>query len=173
MSGRLLVDLAALTANYQSYCALSPGLTGAVVKADAYGLGAARVASALNVAGCNDFFVATAEEGQSIEDVYEDAIWAFDVRGLSQGVMNILAVALRESGASEDELHMLRFRWENNLDPDTPVRQMQLPFTPNSSEGRQVRAALQNVKELRKELGWNRLSKLPRDRSMASGSAQD
>ena len=102
-----------------------------------------------------------AEEGQSIEDVYEDAIWAFDVRGLSQGVMNILAVALRESGASEDELHMLRFRWENNLDPDTPVRQMQLPFTPNSSEGRQVRAALQNVKELRKELGWNRLSKLP------------
>jgi len=32
-----------------------------VVKADAYGLGVARVAPALEKAGCRDFFVATTE----------------------------------------------------------------------------------------------------------------
>jgi alanine racemase len=40
--------------------------TGAVVKADAYGLGAARTARALAKAGARRFFVAAAEEGASI-----------------------------------------------------------------------------------------------------------
>ena len=73
MRGRLLVDLAALTANYQSYCALSPGTTAAVVKADAYGLGASRVAPALQDAGCQTFFVALAEEGEALRAALPDA----------------------------------------------------------------------------------------------------
>jgi alanine racemase len=79
MRGRLLVDLAALTANYQSYCALSPALTGAVVKADAYGLGAAMVAPALSAVGCDNFFVAVAEEGESLRTVLPRArIFVFE-----------------------------------------------------------------------------------------------
>ena len=35
---------------------------GAVVKADAYGLGLAAIAPALHAAGCRDFFVADVEE---------------------------------------------------------------------------------------------------------------
>ena len=73
MRGRLLVDLAALTANYQSYCALSPGTTGAVVKADAYGLGAATVAPTLRDAGCDTFFVAQVEEGEALRSALPDA----------------------------------------------------------------------------------------------------
>lgn len=59
---RLLVDLAALRANYRTLAATAPG-AGAVVKADGYGLGARRVAEALHREGCADFFVATVAEG--------------------------------------------------------------------------------------------------------------
>ena len=59
---RLTVDLAALRANYRTLAAAAPG-TGAVVKADGYGLGARRVAEALRREGCADFFVATVAEG--------------------------------------------------------------------------------------------------------------
>ena len=79
MRGRLLVDLAALTANYQSYCAIKPGVIGAVVKADAYGLGAAMVAPALQAAGCDTFFVAIAEEGELLRSVVPEArIFVFE-----------------------------------------------------------------------------------------------
>lgn len=42
------------------------GETGAAVKADAYGLGAAEVAPALAAAGCRHFFVAHAAEGMAV-----------------------------------------------------------------------------------------------------------
>lgn len=64
---RLTVDLAALAENYRALCRLAPGAQVAgVVKADAYGLGVARVAEALHGAGCRSFFVATAEEGAAL-----------------------------------------------------------------------------------------------------------
>lgn len=59
----LLIDLEAICANWRALNAQSGGRAGAVVKADAYGLGAARVALALAEAGARDFFVAAAEEG--------------------------------------------------------------------------------------------------------------
>ena len=43
-----------------------PTAVAAVVKADAYGLGAARVAPALAGAGCDSFFVARLEEGVAL-----------------------------------------------------------------------------------------------------------
>lgn len=56
---RLAIDTAALTANWRALDALSgAAATGAAVKADGYGLGAAVVAPALREAGCRDFFVA-------------------------------------------------------------------------------------------------------------------
>src|SRR5690606_26613062 len=55
----LAIDLDAIVANYRALGArLSPARPAAVVKADAYGLGAGPVAEALARAGCTDFFVA-------------------------------------------------------------------------------------------------------------------
>lgn len=67
-TGTLTVDLDALVANWRALDALSgAGVeTGACVKADGYGLGAARVARALAGAGVRRFFVAVAEEGAAI-----------------------------------------------------------------------------------------------------------
>lgn len=65
---RLAIDLDAVIANWRALDALSaPSVqTGAVVKADAYGLGVAPVARALARAGARRFFVAVAEEGESV-----------------------------------------------------------------------------------------------------------
>ena len=63
----LVVDLAAVVANWR---ALRDRLSGAecaaVVKANAYGLGATWVARALAEAGCTSFFVASLEEGVAL-----------------------------------------------------------------------------------------------------------
>lgn len=63
----LTIDLAALAANWTALARQAPGARpGAVVKADAYGLGAALVAPALYAAGARDFFVALASEGRAL-----------------------------------------------------------------------------------------------------------
>lgn len=74
-SGRALlrVDLSAIIENYEAMktaCARKgrPVVVSAVVKADAYGLGAKHVARALYGAGCRNFFVATAHEGKALRD---------------------------------------------------------------------------------------------------------
>lgn len=66
----LTIDMAAIAANWKALAARAPGARpGAVVKADSYGLGAARVAGALYAAGARDFFVAQAGEGRAIRPV--------------------------------------------------------------------------------------------------------
>lgn len=63
----LSIDLSAISANWRALAALAPGArTGAVVKADAYGLGVAPVVPALTAAGVREFFTFTAREGQAI-----------------------------------------------------------------------------------------------------------
>ncbi|MDK3071912.1 alanine racemase [Sedimentitalea sp. JM2-8] len=59
----LTIDLSAIADNWRALNRLSTCETSAVVKADGYGLGAARVARALAEAGARRFFVAVAEEG--------------------------------------------------------------------------------------------------------------
>ena len=66
MTVRLRVNLPALAANYRKFCAAAVGEVGAVVKADAYGMGALPVARALVAAGCRHLFVARAEEGVAL-----------------------------------------------------------------------------------------------------------
>ncbi len=64
---RATVMIDNITANWRTLDALHPGATtAAVVKADAYGLGAVKVARALRLAGCNTFFVAYVEEGVAL-----------------------------------------------------------------------------------------------------------
>lgn len=62
-TGHLHIDLAALAANWRALDAKARAETGAVVKADGYGLGAGSVAEALATVGARRFFVAVAEEG--------------------------------------------------------------------------------------------------------------
>ncbi len=60
----LTIDLDAVVANYRRLAERAAGAEcAAVVKADAYGLGADRVAPRLAAAGCRSFFVATLDEG--------------------------------------------------------------------------------------------------------------
>src|ERR1700690_1471647 len=71
----LEIDLAAIVANWRLLAARMGGAErcAAVVKADAYGLGARQVAPALAAAGCRCFFVATLEEGRALRRVLRDA----------------------------------------------------------------------------------------------------
>jgi len=74
-SGQLTIDLAALARNWRALDAASgPGVeTGAVVKANGYGLGAGPVARSLAAAGARRFFVAIAEEGPALREVLGEA----------------------------------------------------------------------------------------------------
>ena len=78
-AARLLVRLPAIVANYHSFRAAGSAAVGAVVKADAYGLGADAIAPALADAGCDSFFVARLEEGVRLRAVLPKArIFVFD-----------------------------------------------------------------------------------------------
>lgn len=70
-SGTLDIDVDSLARNWRALDRVSgPGVeTGAVVKADAYGLGIEAVAPALARAGVRRFFVALTEEGAALRDV--------------------------------------------------------------------------------------------------------
>jgi alanine racemase len=70
----LTVDLGAIVANYRLLKRrLGEVPCAAVVKADAYGLGADRVAPALAAAGCRLFFVAQPDEGTRLRKVLPEA----------------------------------------------------------------------------------------------------
>ncbi len=72
---RLTVDLGAIVRNWRTMSGLAAGAEcAAVVKADAYGLGAEAVVPALSKAGCGTFFVATAAEGSRVRALAPDAI---------------------------------------------------------------------------------------------------
>jgi alanine racemase len=68
----LTIDLGAIAANWRWLSSFA-GPTGAVVKADAYGLGLEPVARCLLRAGCRDFFVAQADEGRQLRDLCDAA----------------------------------------------------------------------------------------------------
>jgi len=68
----LTVDLGAVVANWKTLAQrAAPARAAAVVKADAYGLGMAPVATALARAGCDTFFVALPEEGRALRAILD------------------------------------------------------------------------------------------------------
>lgn len=72
--GRLTVDLDALVENYRLLQRrAAPARAAGVVKANAYGLGAARVGMALWNAGCRTFFVALPQEGIELRAALPEA----------------------------------------------------------------------------------------------------
>ena len=73
INARMTVDLAALKTNYRVLKSLRQGTEIAgVVKADAYGLGVARVAPALAEAGCKTFFTAQTQEAVALATILRD-----------------------------------------------------------------------------------------------------
>ena len=68
-SAVLEVDLTGVAANWRLLAALvAPAECAAVVKADAYGLGASQVSAALAAAGCRLFFAATLDEAIALRN---------------------------------------------------------------------------------------------------------
>ena len=82
----LTVDPGAVVRNWRGLAARAPqARAGAVVKADAYGLGAAQVVPALHAAGVRDFFVAQTVEGRAIRPLLGDDSRIFVMEGPRPG----------------------------------------------------------------------------------------
>jgi alanine racemase len=85
----LEIDLGAVVENWRLLAArVAPALCAAVVKADAYGLGAAKVAPALAAAGCRTFFVAQLDEALVVRAVLPQAEIAV-LNGLLPGTSRV------------------------------------------------------------------------------------
>ncbi len=101
----LTIDLAALVANWrtlQTVCGEAE--CGAVVKADAYGLGLEPVAKALHAAGCRTFFVGHVFEGRRLRALAPEAD-IYVMNGLRPGAASAYAhYALRPVLGSVPEL---------------------------------------------------------------------
>lgn len=93
VTGLITVDLDALQNNWRALANLvAPAECAAVVKADAYGLGAAEVIPALARAGCRTFFVATPDEARRARLLAPDAR-LFVLDGLFPGAAPLLLAA--------------------------------------------------------------------------------
>ena len=78
-TGVLFADLAALRRNYRTLRDAAPSAeTAGVVKADAYGLGAGPVVSALKAEGCKTFFAATLDEAQTLKLAQHETVYVLD-----------------------------------------------------------------------------------------------
>ena len=85
--GLLTIDLGAIVANWRALDAKTAETveTGAVIKADAYGLGVGPVGRALQNAGAKTFFVALADEGVALRQAIGPAARIFIFSGYMQG----------------------------------------------------------------------------------------
>lgn len=83
----VVVDLEALTHNYQYICSKLPNITqcAGMVKADAYGCGMGLVAEALEDAGCKHFFVANIAEGMDLRRIVDEDSTIYVLSGLIDG----------------------------------------------------------------------------------------
>ncbi len=88
--GRITIDLGAVARNWAALASLvAPARCAAVVKADAYGLGVARVVPQLADRGCTTFFVATPGEAADVRNLAPQAeIFVLD--GLLSGSQELL-----------------------------------------------------------------------------------
>jgi len=91
LGGRLTIDLGAVVKNWKALDTISAkALTGAVIKADAYGTGLLPVGLALYTAGARFFFVATPDEAIALRAELADA-HIFVLDGLYPGAASLYA----------------------------------------------------------------------------------
>ena len=82
----LIIDLVALTHNWRRLAArIAPATCAAVLKADAYGVGAAQASNALFETGCRVFFVAQPSEGVKVRAVVGADAAIYVLNGLIEG----------------------------------------------------------------------------------------
>ncbi len=86
-TAKLTINLDAIIANWRALDALSAShvQTAAVVKADAYGLGVARIGRALAQAGARIFFVAVAEEASALREALGESVEIYVFGGHMSG----------------------------------------------------------------------------------------
>jgi alanine racemase len=132
--GRLIIDLASLRANYKLLASRAgPAECAAVVKADAYGLGAHEISRALWEAGARTFFVAHPFEARTVRAAVPDAI-IYVLSGLTPGSASVLSDARARpvlgSIAEVDEWNAFakanRFSGEAALHVDTGMNRLGL-----------------------------------------------
>jgi len=109
----LEIDLGAVAANWRALDARHGGATAGVIKADAYGLGAAQVAPALLEAGCRHFFTAHLSEAVAVRDL---------VPGAMLGVLNGLLPGEEDEFAARDIVPVLGSLHEIALWRDAAAR---------------------------------------------------
>lgn len=80
----LIIDLSAITENWQTFDTLATAKTAAVVKANAYGTGLVEAVRALDRVGCEVFFVATPIEGAMLRAALPDPT-IYVLAGLIEG----------------------------------------------------------------------------------------
>ena len=100
-AARLTIDLDAIAANWQRLGRMARAETGATIKADAYGLGAAPVARRLAQAGARSFFVALAEEAGAIRQALGNGpaihVYSGHMAGDAQLIRNLDLIPLINS----------------------------------------------------------------------------
>jgi alanine racemase len=111
--GSLTIDLGALAGNWRRLAALAaPGRAGAVVKANAYGLGLDKAAPALWSAGARVFFVAQLAEGVAARRILPEEAVIYVLNGLEidAGPASYIEHGLRPVVGSVRELE----RWSGH-----------------------------------------------------------
>jgi alanine racemase len=93
-AGRLIVDLGAVAENWQRLGRIhTASRVGAVVKADAYGLGAERISPMLAAIGCREFFVAHLAEALVLKSLLPGSAALYVLNGLAPGSEALCAEA--------------------------------------------------------------------------------
>lgn len=97
----LTVDLDAIAANWRALDAMTSAETGAVIKANGYGLDAGRVARALMRAGARRFFVAAAKEGAAVRQAVgpdpEICVFSGHMRGDTDTIGDLMLTPMLNS----------------------------------------------------------------------------
>lgn len=97
----LTVDLDAIAANWRALDAMTSAESGAVIKANGYGLDAGRVARALMRAGARRFFVAAAEEGAAVRQAVgpdpEICVFSGHMRGDTDTIGDLMLTPMLNS----------------------------------------------------------------------------
>lgn len=134
MTTVLEIDLDAIAENWRRLDAMHAGATAGVIKADAYGLGAAQVAPKLLAAGCRHFFVAHLSEALAVRPLIPRALLAA-LHGLQpgeaaefsrHGITPVLN-SLREVGLWQAEAKRLGEALPAILHVDTGMARLGLP----------------------------------------------
>ena len=139
-AARLTVRLGAIAANYRTYRRMTgPASVAAVVKADAYGLGASQIAPALAGVGCDSFFVARLEEGVRLrkllpqarifvlDGAQPDAVPALLTHRLTPALNSLAEIAAWSAAAKISERGAARTTLDAVLHVDTGMSRLGLP----------------------------------------------